>query len=203
MLQFDPAALTALVQVILIDVMLSGDNAMVIGLAVAGLPEAERGRTILLGVLAAAVLRFALTLVAVPLLEIVGLMLAGGILLLWVAWKMWRELRGTHRLQAMAPGSVKPKTPLTAFIQIALADISMSLDNVLGVAGAAREHRAVLLFGLGLSVVLMTVAANLVANLLQRRRWLAYVGLAVVAMVALQLIWDGSQQVWLATQRGA
>jgi YjbE family integral membrane protein len=196
MFAFDPAAATALIEVILMDIMLSGDNAVVIGLAVAGVPEAKRPRIILLGVVAAAAMRLVLTLFALKLLEIVGLMLAGGILLLYVASKMWREIRGqmAHHTAATAR-----KTPMQAILQIILADLSMSLDNVLGVAGAAREHPMVLFFGLALSVVLMTVAANLVAKLLNRHRWLAYVGLAVVAIVAVQLIWEGGHQVWSAT----
>ena len=195
----DPAAAAALIEVILIDIMLSGDNAVVIGLAVAGVPEAKRQRVILLGVCAAAVMRLVLTLFALQLLAIIGLMLAGGLLLLYVASKMWREIKaqaGAHDKAAA------PKTPLQAILQIMLADLSMSLDNVLGVAGAAHEHPLVLVFGLALSVVLMTVAANLVAKLLGKHRWLAYVGLAVVALVAVQLIWEGSQQVWSATHVG-
>jgi YjbE family integral membrane protein len=195
----DPAAAAALIEVILLDIMLSGDNAVVIGLAVAGVPEAKRQRVILLGVCAAAVMRLVLTLFALQLLAIIGLMLAGGLLLLYVASKMWREIKaqaGAHDKAAA------PKTPLQAILQIMLADLSMSLDNVLGVAGAAHEHPLVLVFGLALSVVLMTVAANLVAKLLGKHRWLAYVGLAVVALVAVQLIWEGSQQVWSATHVG-
>jgi YjbE family integral membrane protein len=194
MIAFEPAALTALVEVTFIDVVLSGDNAVVIGLAVAGLPPAKRGRIVLVGVLAAAAMRLVLTFFAVQLLAIIGLMLAGGILLLWVAWKMAREIRGRPAVHAEDGGA--RKTPLQAMLQITLADLTMSLDNVLGVAGAAREHPAVLIFGLGLSIVLMTAAANLVARLLDRHRWLAYVGLAIVAVVALQLIWEGGQQVW-------
>ncbi|HYM32637.1 MAG TPA: YjbE family putative metal transport protein [Candidatus Cybelea sp.] len=200
MAMIDTAALIALVQVILIDVMLSGDNAVVIGLAVSGLPVEHRARVIAIGVGVAAIMRAGLTLVAVPLLEIIGLTLAGGILLLYVAWKMWRELRrdsdGPH-----AAASAARKSAAQAMWQIMLADISMSLDNVLGVAGAARNHPYVLFFGLALSVVLMTVAANMIARLLDRYRWLAYVGLAVVAIVAVQLIHDGGMQVWRASGR--
>ncbi|HUN51246.1 MAG TPA: TerC family protein [Candidatus Sulfotelmatobacter sp.] len=194
MFAFDPAAAAALVEVILIDIMLSGDNAIVIGLAVAGLPEAKRQRIIVLGVAAAAVMRLVLTLFALRLLMIVGLRLAGGILLLYVAWKMWREIRRPAALHGGAAPA--EKTALQATLQIVFADLSMSLDNVLGVAGAAHQHPTVLMFGLALSVVLMTVAANLVARLLNRHRWLVYVGLAVVAFVAVQLIWEGGAQVW-------
>lgn len=196
MFAVDPAAAAALIEVILIDIMLSGDNAVVIGLAVAGVPVEKRQRVILVGVIAAAVMRLILTLFALQLLAIIGLMLAGGLLLLYVASKMWREIRGQAAGHA---ATAAQKTPLQAMLQIMLADLSMSLDNVLGVAGAAHEHPMVLFFGLALSVVLMTVAANLVAKLLNKHRWLAYVGLAVVAVVACQLIWEGSHQVWNAT----
>ena len=196
MIAFEPAALAALVEVTFIDVVLSGDNAVVIGLAVAGLPEAKRGRIVLVGVLAAAAMRLALTFFAVRLLAIIGLMLAGGILLLWVAWKMAREVRGRSASHAQSGGA--QKTPMQAMLQITVADLTMSLDNVLGVAGAAREHPTVLIFGLALSIVLMTIAANLVARLLDRHRWLAFLGLTIVAVVALQLIWEGGQQVWRA-----
>jgi YjbE family integral membrane protein len=200
MAMIDTAALIALVQVILIDVMLSGDNAVVIGLAVSGLPAERRARVIVIGVGAAAIMRAGLTLVAVPLLEIIGLTLAGGILLLYVAWKMWRELRRNADTPHAAVPAAR-KSAAQAMWQIMLADISMSLDNVLGVAGAARNHPYVLFFGLALSVVLMTVAANMIARLLDRYRWLAYVGLAVVAIVAVQLIHDGGMQVWRASGR--
>jgi YjbE family integral membrane protein len=188
----DPGALLALLQVVLIDVTLAGDNAVVVGLAVAGLPVRERRRAIAAGVTTAALIRVALSLVAVQLLAVIGLTLAGGILLVWVCWKMFRELR-TH---ATAPPADHPrKTLRQAILQIALADLSMSLDNVLAVAGAAHAHIWIMVGGLALSVLLMGVAANLLARLLDRHRWIAWLGLAVVAFVAGHMIWDGYAEV--------
>ncbi len=185
--------LVALAQVLFIDLLLAGDNAVVIGLAVAGLEAGQKNRAILLGILFATVLRVALALVAVRLIAIVGLMLAGGLLLLWVCWKMYRELRrqggAAHR------AGPAPKTLGQALIQVALADVSMSLDNVLAVAGAAWQHPWVLVTGLIVSVILMGVAARFVADLLERHRWLAWVGLAIVLFVALHLIWQGGNDV--------
>jgi len=185
--------LAALAQVLFIDLVLAGDNAVVVGLAVAGLPDGQKNRAILIGILLATVLRIALALVAVRLIAIVGLMLAGGLLLLWVCWKMYRELRrdaGPAHLAGAAP-----KTLRQALLQVALADISMSLDNVLAVAGAAYQHPWVLVTGLVVSVILMGVAAWLVADLLERHRWLAWIGLAIVLFVALHLIWSGAHDV--------
>ncbi len=185
------AALLALLQVVLIDVTLAGDNAVVVWLAVAGLPIADRRSAIAIGVGAAALVRVALSLVAVRLLAVLGLTHAGGILLAWVCWKTFRELRG-----ATAHAAARPrKTLRQAIIQIAAADLSMSLDNVLAVAGAARAHVWVLVAGLALSVVLMGVAANYLARLLDRWRWVAWVGLAVVVFVATRMIWEGSHEV--------
>jgi len=188
------AAIVALLQVIVIDLVLAGDNAVVIGLAAAGLPARQRRRAILVGIVVATLLRVAFAFIAVRLLAIIGLLLAGGILLLWVAWKMWRELRTESPSGAAAegPGKSLPQ----AVWQIVLADVSMSLDNVLAVAGAARDHLAALVVGLGLSIVLMGVAASLIARLLDRYRWIAYVGLAMVLYVALDMIWRGALQVW-------
>ncbi len=183
--------LLALVQVILIDLTLAGDNAVVIGMAVEGLPAKQRRYAIALGVGAAAVLRIAMGAVALTLLEIVGLLLAGGILLLWVAWRMYRELRKPHG-HHVAAGA---KTLRAAIIQITLADVSMSLDNVLAVAGAAQEHMWVLITGLILSVALMGLAAELVSRLLTRNKWLAWVGLLIVVFVALRMIWEGGWEV--------
>src|SRR5580765_3794690 len=191
---FSQGAIAALVQVIMIDLVLAGDNAVVIGLAAAGLPPERRSRVILVGIIAATVLRLAFAAVAIELLEIVGLLLAGGILLLWVCWKMWRELheQRAHRIDASAVVKEAPrKTFAQATWQIVLADISMSLDNVLAVAGAARDHPAALVFGLGLSIVLMGVAATFIARLLNRHRWIAYVGLAIILYVSLEMIWRG------------
>jgi YjbE family integral membrane protein len=193
---FSGPALAALLQVIMIDLVLAGDNAVVIGLATASLPPAQRRRAILVGILAATALRIAFAGVATQLLQIIGLLLAGGILLLWVCWKMWRELRATsrheHESDEAAAGRPPRKTFAQATLQIVVADVSMSLDNVLAVAGAAREHPFVLVFGLLLSVALMGIAANLLGRLIQRHRWIAYLGLAVVLYVACEMIYRGA-----------
>jgi len=192
---FTQASIAAFLQVIMIDLVLAGDNAVVIGLAAGGLPPERRHRAILVGIGAATLLRIALAAVAVELLAVVGLLLAGGILLLWVTWKMWRELRGQRRHKAGPAAEAPRKTFAQAAWQIVFADISMSLDNVLAVAGAARDHPAALVFGLGLSIVLMGVAANMIARLLERRRWIAYVGLAIILYVALDMTWRGFEEV--------
>jgi YjbE family integral membrane protein len=193
---FSAPALTALLQVIMIDLVLAGDNAVVIGLATAGLPPEQRRRAIIVGILAATVLRIAFASVATQLLQIIGLLLAGGILLLWVCWKMWRELRAIsqHDDQSdeIAAGRPPRKTFAQATLQIIIADVSMSLDNVLAVAGAAREHPFVLAFGLLLSVALMGIAANLLGRLIQTHRWIAYLGLAVILYVACEMIYRGA-----------
>ena len=204
---FDGAFLTALAQVIMIDLVLAGDNAVVIGLAAAGLPADLRRRAILIGILAATGLRIVFALIATQLLNITGLLLAGGLLLLWVCWKMYQELRIPHRdvdaaLEAVGDsdlnadgtvgGPARPrKTLRQAVVQIIVADVSMSLDNVLAVAGAAREHPTVLIFGLALSIMLMGIAASLIARLLSRHRWIAWIGLAIILYVALHMIWEG------------
>ncbi|HEX3984185.1 MAG TPA: YjbE family putative metal transport protein [Acidisoma sp.] len=186
--------IAALAQVMMIDLVLAGDNAVVIGLAVAGLAPAQKRIAVLSGIGFAVVVRIAMALVALKLLAIVGLTLAGGILLLWVCWKMFRELKQRHaHAEGGAPAIAK--TPLQAALQIALADISMSLDNVLAVAGAAHEHPWILALGLLLSVVLMGVAASVIATQLEKRRWIAWVGLAVVLFVALKMIWEGTHKV--------
>jgi len=195
---FTEGTLAAFFQVIMIDLVLAGDNAVVIGLAAAGLAPERRPRVILVGVVVATLLRLAFAAVAVELLEIVGLLLAGGILLLWVCWKMWRELRDRRHMRGTSAdrtGEAPRKTFAQAAWQIVFADISMSLDNVLAVAGAARDHPAALVFGLGLSIVLMGFAANFVANLLSRYRWIAYVGLAIILYVAFDMIWRGFWEV--------
>ena len=208
---FTADAFSALLQVIMIDLVLAGDNAIVIGLAAAGLPREQRGKAILVGIIAATVLRIVFAGLTTQLLQIVGLLLAGGILLLWVCWKMWRELRTTHAEEVDATealdgedinrdgavaGGARRKTFAQAAWQIVIADVSMSLDNVLAVAGAAREHPIVLIFGLGLSIALMGIAASFIAKLLQRHRWIAYVGLAVILYVAIEMIYRGSLEVW-------
>jgi YjbE family integral membrane protein len=203
---FTQEALAALLQVIMIDLVLAGDNAIVIGLAAAGLPKEQRSKVILIGIIAATVLRIGFAAATTQLLQIVGLLLAGGVLLLWVCWKMWRELRTPHSQEVDAnealqdadlnkdgtvAGGAPRKTFGAAVWQIVIADVSMSLDNVLAVAGAAREHPNVLIFGLVLSVALMGIAASFIANLLQKHRWIAYVGLVVILYVALEMIWRG------------
>ena len=198
--------LTALLQVVLIGLVLAGDNAIVIGLAAAGLPEAQRGKAILIGIIAATILRILFAGLATQILQIVGLLFAGGILLLWVCWKMWRELHGSSAGPAEAKdaaGTVagtKPegrprKTLVQATWQIIVADVSMSLDNVLAVAGAAREHPMVLIFGLVLSIALMGAAASFIARLLQRHRWIAYVGLIVILYVAVEMTFRGTLEI--------
>ena len=203
-----PEALTALASVILIDIALAGDNAIAVGMAAAGLPAAQRRQAILIGVVAAAALRIAFAIFTVQLLEVIGLLLAGGLLLLWVAWKLWRELRGgvvaeeEEREAAAALEGIEPVAPSkslgAAIMQIVVADVSMSLDNVLAVAGAARDHQTVLIIGLVLSVALMGLAASVVARLLRRYRWIAYIGLAIIVYVALVMIWDGTWSVLAA-----
>jgi YjbE family integral membrane protein len=200
-------ALIALLQVVMIDLVLAGDNAIVIGLAAAGLPQQQRMRAIMVGILAATVLRIAFAGVATQLLQIIGLLFAGGILLLWVCWKMWRELRHVHADEndgalidydvnpdGTIAGRVNQKTFGQAALQIVVADVSMSLDNVLAVAGAAREHPMVLVFGLALSIGLMGVAANMIAKLLQAHRWIAYVGLAIIFYVACDMVYRGAYE---------
>jgi YjbE family integral membrane protein len=195
-----PDVLTALVQVIIIDLVLAGDNAVVIGLAAAGLPKAQRGKAILIGIVAATVLRIVFAALTTQLLQIVGLLLAGGLLLLWVCWKMWRELRadahGDEAADGADEGSAPRKTLAQATWQIIIADVSMSLDNVLAVAGAAREHPFVLIIGLGLSIAMMGVAASFIAKLLHKHRWIAYLGLAVILYVAGEMIYRGALEVW-------
>ncbi|MGO7967150.1 TerC family protein [Rhizobium ruizarguesonis] len=194
---FTAAGLTALLQVIAIDLVLAGDNAVVIGLAAAGLEATQRRKAIVVGILAATVLRILFASVAVYLLAIVGLLLAGGLLLLWVCWKMWRELRAGHGGNHEAAGAegAPRKTFFQAATQIVIADVSMSLDNVLAVAGAARENPSVLVIGLALSIALMGIAANLIARLLNNHRWIAYVGLLIILYVSLDMIHRGAVEV--------
>ena len=188
----------AFLQVVLIDLVLAGDNAVVIGLAAAGLPEGQRGKAILIGVGAATALRILFAVVATQIMQIVGLLLAGGILLLWVCWKMWRELRASAKADAdnaaVAEGLPR-KTLFQATTQIIVADVSMSLDNVLAVAGAAREQPIVLIFGLILSIAMMGAAASFIARLLQNHRWIAYVGLLVILYVAIDMVIRGISEV--------
>ena len=196
------SALAAFFEILLIDIVLAGDNAIVVGALAAGLPAQQRKKVILIGVIAALVLRIAFALVVSQLLQIVGLVLAGGILLLWVAWRMYREIRhkdesaGSEEIVGDEHSGVKSaKTFASAAWGVALADVSMSLDNVLAVAGAAREHPYVLVFGLILSVLLMGAAANLIARYIDRYRWIAWVGLVVILWVALKMIYEGAGHV--------
>jgi YjbE family integral membrane protein len=200
--------LMAFLSVLMIDLVLAGDNAVAVGLAAGGLPPKERKKVILYGLGAAVVLRIGFALITTWLLGVIGLLLAGGVLLLWVCWKMWRELREqmTHD-QASAMADIDGDDPATeptagpaksfkqAFLQVLIADVSMSLDNVLAVAGAAREHPAILIFGLLLSIVLMGLAASAIANLLHKHRWIGFVGLAIVLYVAAHMIWEGHRSV--------
>jgi YjbE family integral membrane protein len=190
---FTLGGLVAIGEVLLIDLVLAGDNAIVVGALAAGLPPTQRKRVILIGIGAALVLRILFALAVTQLLQIVGLILAGGLLLLWVAWKMYRELRDPE------PGATREghglprpaKSFASAAWSVALADVSMSLDNVLAVAGAAREHPWVLVFGLVLAVGLMGIAANLIAQYIERYRWIAWIGLVVIVFVAGKMIFDG------------
>ena len=199
--------LLALLQVMMIDLVLAGDNAVAVGLAAGGLPVQQRKKVILYGLAVAVVLRIGFALITTWLLGVIGLLLAGGVLLLWVCWKMWRELREqmTHdQANAMADIDGNPATEAAprpvksfkqAFLQVLIADVSMSLDNVLAVAGAAREHPGILVFGLLLSIILMGVAASAIASLLHKHRWIGFVGLAIVLYVAAHMIWEGHRSV--------
>ncbi len=200
-----PEWLVPLAQVLFIDIVLAGDNAIVVGMAAAGLPVEQRRKAIFFGIIAATVMRIGFAAVTAQLLAIVGITLAGGVLLLWVCWKMFRELREHGQAEAgegdvsaklaAAEASAPRKTLPQAILQILIADVSMSLDNVLAVAGAAKDHGWVLVAGLAISVVLMGVAATLIANLLSKHRWIAWVGLLVILYVALDMIWEGTHQV--------
>jgi len=225
------AELSALFQVVMVDLVLAGDNAIVVGIVAAGLPREQRSKVILIGIAAATLLRVAFAVVTSQLLQIIGLTLAGGILLLWVCWKLWRELR-QHKVQHAAVDQVEegvggmlptadfdapqsagasaqsddpraeagsPKTFRNAVIQIVAADVSMSLDNVLAVAGVAGEHTWVLVVGLVLSVAFMGAAAAMIAGLLKRFHWISYIGLAIILYVACKMIWDGTHEVVRAT----
>jgi len=188
-----PAALAAFGQVVVIDVLLAADNAIVVGALAAGLPPAMRRRVILIGVAAALLLRVVFALLVTQLLQVTGLVFAGGLLLVWVAWKMWRELRAdAGEGESGEPlAAAAPRRFWSAAWAVAVADVSMSLDNVLAVAGAARDHPGILAVGLILSVALMGLAANVLARVIERYRWLAYVGLLVILFVAGRMIWEG------------
>ncbi|MFI5000958.1 MAG: YjbE family putative metal transport protein [Reyranellales bacterium] len=195
-------SLAALLQVVLIDLVMSGDNAIIIGMAVAGLPKKDRTKIIFWGVAGATLLRIVFAALTTELLQIIGLTLAGGLLLLWVAYRMFRELRSKGREEAgdgAASAAGPTKTTGQAMLQIIAADVSMSLDNVLAVAGAARDHRVVLWSGLALSIVLMALASNFIAKILDRYHWIAWIGFAIILYVALDMIWAGSHEVVAAT----
>ncbi|MGL4490212.1 MAG: TerC family protein [Rhizobiaceae bacterium] len=208
---FTPDGFAALLQVIGIDLVLAGDNAVVIGLAAAGLPKDQRNKAILVGIIAATVLRIGFAAITTQLLAIVGLLFVGGLLLLWVCWKMWRELRDGHGADDQAAhealtdsdlnadgavaGGQPRKTFAQAAWQIIVADVTMSLDNVLAVAGAARDHPSVLVIGLVLSIALMGLAATFIARLLQQHRWIAYVGLAIIFYVSLEMMYRGGLEI--------
>jgi YjbE family integral membrane protein len=204
---FSTGALSALLQVLFIDLVLAGDNAVAVGVVAGGVPAASRRWVILWGLAGAVVIRIVFALLASELMGLIGLVFAGGLLLLWVCWKLWRELRAqAEREEAQAravldadptaePKGAAPKSFRTALFQVLVADVSMSLDNVLAVAGAAREHPGVLALGLLVSVGLMGVAASWIARLLHRFRWIGYLGLAIVFYVALQMVWEGHRDV--------
>ena len=204
------ATFSAFLQVLMIDLVLAGDNAVAVGLAAGGLPAAGRKKVILYGLGAAVVMRIGFALITTWLLGVIGLLLAGGALLLWVCWKMWRELQSSHHQAApqslsaarVATVDAEPsqKTLGQAIWQITLADVSMSLDNVLAVAGAAREHPMILVFGLALSIALMGLAANFIARVLENHRWVAYVGLLIILYVSLDMIYRGGLEVWPAVR---
>ena len=196
-----PAGLAVLGQVILIDLTMAGDNVLIIGTLTSGLSSRERRKVIMFGVGIAVVFLIAFALIATQLLKITGLLVAGGLLLLWVAFNMYRELRPSRVITADDPSTVTvegpppSKTFLQAAVQITIADLSMSLDNVLAVAAAARDHPSVLFVGLVLSVTLMGVAANYVAKLIHRVPLVAWAGLLMILYVALKMIWEGWRDV--------
>jgi YjbE family integral membrane protein len=201
----EPAAFAAFLQVLMIDLVLAGDNAIVVGALAAGLPADQRKKVILIGVLAALVLRIAFALVVTQLLQIIGLILIGGLLLLWVAWRMWRDLHhegeswGSEEIVGDEHAGLKPaKSFAGAAWGVAIADVSMSLDNVLAVAGAARDHPGILIVGLIFAVAMMGIAANLIARYIERYKWIAWVGLLVIVYVAFKMIYDG----WVDPQVG-
>jgi YjbE family integral membrane protein len=196
------ADVAALIQVILIDLALAGDNAVAVGLAASALPDAQRKRAIFWGIMMALILRIVFAGVTIQLLAIQGLLLAGGLLLFWVAWRMWEDLRhhqpvmvgdpvaGEHTAEAIAAGGKKPKTFASALFTIILADVSMSLDNVLAVAAVSRHNEVIMAFGLILSVVLMGVAATFIARIIEKHRWIAYVGIAIIIFAGMRMVWE-------------
>ena len=206
---FTAGAVAAFFQVVLIDLALAGDNAVAVGMAAAGLPRDQRRKAIVLGLAGAVVMLIGVALITTQLLRVVGLLMAGGFLLLWVCWKMWRDLRETRAegeaAREAAGGGAKveprPKTMRQALIQILVADLAMSLDNVLAVAGAARQHPWVLVAGLLLSITLTGLAASWIAKLLHRFKWIGYLGLVIVLYVSAHMIWDGARTVFIDLNR--
>ncbi len=195
----DPQVISAYLEVIMINIILSGDNVIVIGMAAAGLSSELRGKAIVAGIAAAAVIRIVFAVIAAQLLVIKGINLIGGLLLLWICWTMFKELREANEEeaeQAAGEHAHKPKLFRQAIGQIIFADLSMSLDNVLAVAGAAKSNMNALIFGLILSVVLMGVASNFVAKLLNRFRWIGWIGLAIIVYVAGDMIWEGGWELF-------
>jgi YjbE family integral membrane protein len=212
---FTVAELSVLLQVIMVDLVLAGDNAIVVGMVAASVPKTQRMKVLVFGIVAATVMRIAFALITTELLQIIGLMLAGGVLLLWVCWKLWRDIEEQRRdrkaarkkreAEVAAGGTLtefatdheptEPKPLGKAILQIVIADVTMSLDNVLAVAGTARGHDWILVFGLALSVALMAVAAGFIARLLKSYHWIAYIGLAVILYVACDMMWDGATDI--------
>ncbi len=191
--------LSALIQVILVDLLFAGDNAIAVGLIAAGLPHEQRKRVIAWGVGLAVVARIVFAVLTVQLLKLPGVLLIGGLLLLWVCWRLWIDLRRpsvpTHEQTTTTSGAKQSLTFKQALLQVVAADISMSLDNVLAVAGIAREHLAILVFGLTLSVALMLIAATMIANILTKHKWIAYLGLFIILFVAIKMMWDGGTDI--------
>ncbi len=218
----DPRVLVevlAFIQVVLIDIVMAGDNALAVGIAASNLPTDKRKTAILLGLIGAVIVRVGFVLITIRLFQVVGLVLAGGLLLLWVAQRMWRDLlhqdklaHAEHHLSnvtgidiakstaPLPPQKIRKASLVSATIQILVADLSMSLDNILAVTGAARHHIWVLMFGLLFSIAAMGVAASVIAKVLNRVRWLGYVGVLIVLIVACRMIYDGAMQFWIVEQ---
>ena len=196
------ADIAALLQVILIDLALAGDNAVAVGLAASALPAAQQRRAIFWGIVMALVLRILFAGITIQLLEIKGLLLVGGLLLFWVAWRMWQDLQhhrpvtvgdpvaGEHAAEAVVTGGKKPKTFASALFTIIIADVSMSLDNVLAVAAVSRHNEVIMAFGLVLSVVLMGVAATFIARIIEKHRWIAVVGIVIILFAGVRMVWE-------------
>lgn len=195
-MEFGLSDLSALIQVILVDLLFAADNAVVVALAAAGLPVEERKKAIIIGIAAAAILRIIFSVITVQLLKVPGLLIIGGLLLIWVAWKLYTELKAGNMVMPDEDAEVpegQSKTLMAATIQIIIADVSMSLDNVLAVAGIARHNLPILIFGLALSVVLMGVAAAFIARVMGKHAWIGWVGLIFIVYIALKMLWDGAQ----------